>query len=185
MGSTSLSDVTRAANLISLPDVYLRLREILDDEDFAMAEVAVVISHDPALTLRLLRVINSSLYGFARTIETVSHAISLLGTQPVHDLVLAASVTQAFEDASTNIIDMHQFWQHSVYCAVSSRQLAGQCSGANKERLFVAGLLHDIGHLIMYQVIPELSQQAKTVAQETSQPVFKVERDLIGFDYAT
>ncbi|MCK5517755.1 MAG: HDOD domain-containing protein, partial [Desulfobulbaceae bacterium] len=134
---------------------------------------------------RLLRVINSSLYGFAKKIETVSHAVSLLGTQHIHDLVLATSVAQAFEDISIDTLDIQRFWQQSIYCAVSSRQLAGLCNGADKERLFVAGLLHDIGHLIMHQTIPDLSQQAETVAQETSQPIYKVERDLIGFDYAS
>jgi HD-like signal output (HDOD) protein len=179
----SFTEVTRAAKLISLPDVYLCLRSVLDDPDFAMAEVAVVISKDPAISVRLLRIVNSSLYGFSKKIETVSHALSLLGTQQVHDIVLTTSVAKAFAGMSNEIMNMQRFWQRSVYCAVASRQLAALCSGCDKERLFLAGLLHDIGHLVMYQAIPELSQQAIITAGRNNQPIYRVERELIGFDY--
>lgn len=182
--STTLQEVTRAAKLISLPDVYFRLKNILEEPDFSMAEVALVISYDPAITVRLLRMVNSSLYGFRKKIETVSHAVSLLGTVQVHDLVLATSVAQAFKGMSSDVMDMQQFWQRSVHCAVSTRGLAALCSGCDKERLFVAGLLHDIGHLVMYQEIPELSRQAIRVAAESSKPLYMVERELLGFDYA-
>ena len=181
---TTIKDVTRAAKLITLPEVYLRLRSILDDPDFAMAEVAVVISQDAAITVRLLRMVNSSLYGFSAKVETVSRAIVLLGTQQVHDLVLATSVAQAFKGMSTEIMDMQRFWKRSVYCAVFSRQLAALCENCDKERLFVAGLLHDIGHLVMYQTIPDLSQKAIMLARESNEPLYKVERNLIGFDHA-
>jgi HD-like signal output (HDOD) protein len=174
----------RAAKLVSLPEVYLRLKSILDDSDFAMAEVAVVISRDPATSLRLLRMVNSSLYGFKGKIETVSRAISLLGTQQVHDLVLATSVARAFKGMPPDIMDMRRFWRSNVDCAVTSRLLAGLCGDCDKERLFVAGLLHDIGHLFMYQEIPDLSQQAILAARETGVPLYKIERTIIGFDYA-
>lgn len=177
-------DVTKKAKLISLPDVYLRLKSVLEDPDFTMAEVAVVISQDPAITLRLLRIVNSSLYGFSSKIETVSRAVGLLGTQQIHDLVLTTCVAQAFEGMTSDVMDMYRFWKRSVYCAVSSRQLAVLCSVYDKERIFVAGLLHDIGHLVMYQVVPDLCQHAILEAKKTSRPLHEVERALIGFDYA-
>lgn len=176
-------EVRKAAKLISLPDVYLRLKSVLDAPEFTMDEVAAVISQDPALTVRLLRMVNSSLYGFVGEIETVSRAITLLGTQQIHDLVLATSVAQAFRGMSTQVMDMSRYWGQSVFCAVTCRQLAALHPPCDKETLFVAGLLHDIGHLIMYQVIPELSQQAIIAAREEDQPLYKVERNLFGFNY--
>ena len=173
-----------AAKLVALPDVYLRLKNILDDPDFTMAEVAVVISQDPATTLRLLRMVNSSLYGFKGKIETVSRAITLLGTRQVHDLVLATSVAQIFKGLSPDLMNMRKFWQRSVYCAVTSRMLAGLVIGCDKERLFVAGLLRDIGHLFMFQAIPDLSEQALLAAREVGESQHKIERTIIGFDYA-
>ena len=184
MTDSTWEDIKREAKLVSLPNVYFRLKEILDDPDFAMAEVAIAISQDPSITLRLLRIVNSSLYGFANKIETVSRAVSMLGTQQVHDLVLATSVAKAFKDMSSEIMDMHRFWRRSIYCAVASRQLASLCGDCNKERVFVAGLLHDIGHLIMYQALPNLAEQAILTAKENNQSLYLVERSLFGFDYA-
>lgn len=182
--SAALQDVINAAKLFSLPAVYLRLKNILDDQDFAMAEIAVVISHDPSITLRLLRIVNSSLYGFAQPIDSVSRAIMLLGVQQVHDIVLATSVAETFKGMSREVMDVGRFWRCSVYCAVACRQLAILCGACDKEKLFVAGLLHDIGHLAMYQAFPETCQQALFSAEKTRKPLCQIEQKLLGFDYA-
>ena len=82
--------ISENAQLPSLPDVYLRLKQVLDDSDSCMADVAEVVGSDPAMTARLLRMVNSAYFGLATDIDTVNRAVSLLGTQEVHDLVLAA-----------------------------------------------------------------------------------------------
>jgi HD-like signal output (HDOD) protein len=171
------------AQLVSLPAVYLRLKSVLDDPDFTMADVEVVISQDPALTARLLRQVNSPYFGFTARIDTVSRAVGLLGTQQLHDLVLAASVAETFSGISSEVMDMHHFWRRSVYCATAARLLAAHCNIRESERLFLSGLLRDIGHLVMYQAIPDVSQLALTQAREQDRPLFMVERDVIGFDY--
>ncbi len=176
--------VTEAVELISLPGVYLRLKNILDDPDYSIAKVAVVISQDPAITLRLLRLVNSSYYGLRTKVETVDRAISLLGTDQVQNLVLTTSVAQTFDGLVTKVMDMRRFWQQSVKCAIMARLLAYASEGCDGERLFVAGLLHDIGHLIMYKSIPDLSLEAINVSLENEEPVYKTERYLTGFDYA-
>ena len=182
--NTPLESITRQAELISLPDIYLQLRNILDDPDFAMAEVAVVISQDPSITLRLLHLVNSSFYGFSNKIETVGRAITLLGTEQIHDLVLATAVASAFKGMSTSVMDMQRFWNHSISTAVICRRLAEISGKRDKERLFVAGLLHDIGHLIMYQAIPDLAERSISLAKERKEAIHLTERRVIGFDYA-
>lgn len=176
--------VTKDAQLISLPAVYLNLKTVLDDPDYSMADVEAVLGKDPAMTARLLRQVNSPFFGFASRIDTVDRAIGMLGTQQVHDLVLATSVAQTFEGISVEVMDMHTFWWRSVYCGTAARLLAANCNFLDSERLFVAGLLRDIGHLVMYQSIPEFSQQAIIRAEEENQPLYRVERELIGFDFA-
>ncbi|MBT8333918.1 MAG: HDOD domain-containing protein, partial [Deltaproteobacteria bacterium] len=95
------------------------------------------------------------------------------------------SVADAFKGMSTSVMDMQKFWYKSVYCAVTSRQLAALCPGCDKERLFVSGLLHDIGHLVMYQAIPDVSQEAIITSKQRNEPIHMVERSLLGFDYAS
>ncbi|MCP3868765.1 MAG: HDOD domain-containing protein [Gammaproteobacteria bacterium] len=176
--------VTGNAKLISLPAVYLRLREVLDQPEFTLAEVAEVISKDPALSTRILRLVNSPFFGFASKIDSVFRAINLLGTHQVHDLALATSVTYSFAGMSNKVMDMSLFWHRSVACGLAARKLAKICNVLDSERLFVSGLLKDIGHLIMYQSIPDLAQQAMLQAEEGRQPLHLVERELIGIDYA-
>jgi len=176
--------VVESAKLISLPDIYTKLKELMDDPEYTMAEVAILVGRDPAMATRFLRVVNSPLYRRIRKIETVSQAVSLLGIRQVHDIVLSASVAEAFEGIQTDVMNMKKFWQRSFYCAVMAKQLALGCGIMESDRLFVTGLLHDIGHLFMYIAIPEESQQAILNAKKLERPLFQVERELLGFDYA-
>ena len=182
--STQWDKVTIQANLISLPDIYWRLKEVLDSHDYSMQDVAQLIVYDPGLTARLLRIVNSSYFGFAANIETVNHAVSILGVQQIRDLVLATSIADALGDYECEYLDIKQFWQRSVYRAIAARNLAGICNLMDGERMFVAGLLSGIGHLIMYQSVPVLAQQAQRESDSNGKPLYLVERDVIGFDHA-
>jgi HD-like signal output (HDOD) protein len=176
--------VTIQANLVSLPDIYWRLKEILDSHDYSMQDVAQLIVYDPGLTARLLRIVNSAYFGFAAKIDTVNHAVSILGVQQIKDLVLATSIADALGDYECEHLDIKQFWLRSVYRAIAARNLAGVCNLMDAERMFVAGLLGGIGHLIMYQSIPVLAQQAQREANESGKALYRVEREVIGFDHA-
>ena len=176
--------VTIQANLISLPDIYWRLKEILDSHDYSMQDVAQLIVYDPGLTARMLQIVNSAYFGFAAKIDTVNHAVSILGVQQIRDLVLATAIADALGDYECEHLEIRQFWLRSVYRAIAARNLAGVCNLMDGERMFVAGLLSGIGHLIMYQSIPVLAQQAQREANESGKALYLVERDVIGFDHA-
>ena len=176
--------VSRTVDLVSLPDIYIRLKSVVDDPQSSMGDVADVVANDPALTARLLRIANSPFFSFPTKITTVARATSLLGTQQIHDLVLATTVADTFSGISTDIITMHDFWSNSICCGLLSRRVAQECNVLDSERLFVEGLLHDIGHLIMYHSLPEASAAAMLTSQQEDRPLFLVERELIGCDYA-
>jgi len=176
--------VTADAQLLTLPAVYLRLRAVLDDPDYSISDIEGVISSDPAISTRLLRQANSPYFGFASKIETITRAVGLLGSQKVHDLVLATSVAQTFSGIPIEVMDMHAFWTRSVYSAAAARLLAVNCNVLESERLFVAGLLRDIGHLVMYQSIPDETKTALLRARADHRALYKVEREVVGFDYA-
>ncbi len=176
--------VSVQANLVTLPDIYWQLKEILDSHDYSMQDVAQLIVYDPGLTARMLQIVNSAYFGFAAKIDTVNHAVSILGVQQIQDLVLATAIADALGDYECEQLDIKQFWLRSVYRAIAARNLAGVCNLMDGERMFVAGLLSGIGHLIMYQSIPVLALQAQREADETGKKLHLVERDVIGFDHA-
>ena len=181
---SSWEQVMGQARLISLPEAFLQLKKVLEQEDFSMADVALAISQDPALTVRLLRLVNSPFYGLSGEIDTVFRAITMIGTKQVYDLALATSVAQTFDKMDSKVMDMERFWRRSVLTALAAKRLALACDVSDSERLFVAGLLHDIGHLVMYQGLPELCLQAIIEARESGRSLYQVERELCNLDYA-
>lgn len=156
----------------------------MGNPDYSMSDVAMVIGHDPALTTRLLKVVNSPFYGLVSHIDSITHAINLLGSRQIQDLALATSIVDSFSGFHNDIISMYDYWYSSVYCAVSSQLLAYHYKDIDTERPFVAGLLHDIGHLVMYQEIPDESRPTIILAKEKGTELYLTERELLGFDYA-
>ena len=176
--------VTIEANLITLPDIYWRLKEMLDSHDYSLQDIAQLIVYDPGLTARLLKIVNSAYFGFAAKIDTVNHAVSILGVQQIEDLILTTSIADALGDYECEHLDVKQFWLRSVYRAIAARDLAGECKLMDRERMFVAGLLSGVGHLIMYQSVPVLAQKAQHQANESGKPLHQMEQEIIGFDHA-
>ena len=175
--------ISQTTELVSLPDIYVRIKAVIYDPNSTMTDVADVLSHDPAICARMLKVANSAFFGVPSRVETVKAAIRLLGTQQVHDLVLAATITKTFPDIPGNLISMEDFWINSLRCGLLARLLAEQCNSRDGERFFLASLLHDMGHLIMYQTVPEESQEALITARQDNKPLYMVERDIVGCDY--
>ncbi|MCU7951384.1 MAG: HDOD domain-containing protein, partial [gamma proteobacterium symbiont of Bathyaustriella thionipta] len=168
----------------SLPDVYIQLRNVVNSPHSSMADVAEVIASDPSVTARLLKLVNSSFFNLVAKVDTITHAINLLGTEQVHDLVLATSVIDSFSGFTNDYFNIYDFWFNGVYCAVTARLLAYYCKNLDTERPFVAGLLHNIGHLVTYQKIPEESRSAIELAAQKKISIYRAERELLGFDYA-
>jgi len=178
------SDLLKGVQSVaSLPGVYLRLSAVVSDPRSSAADVGNVIAEDPGLTARLLRLVNSAMYGFPSRIETVSHAISIVGTAQLQDLALATSVIRLFARLPEHLVSMESFWRHSVACGVAARTLATRRREANVERFFVAGLLHDIGRPIIYTQAADQARTAVQRCRESGRPLFEVEHEVLGFDH--
>lgn len=167
-------------DLISLPEVYLQLQRVMDSKNATADKVAAVVSLDPALVAKMLKIANSALYNFPSTVETVSRAVNILGTQQIHDLVLAAGVTGAFRDLPNELMDMTVFWQRSVQAGILARTLGEGAGMHGGEALFVRGLLHDIGHLVLYRHFPDLCRKAIKEGEKGLCGLYAAERELIG-----
>lgn len=181
---TAQSLVKESIELISLPDVYIRLRSVITSPDSSMSDIAQVLVHDPAITARLLKLVNSPFFGLVAKVDTMTHAINLLGNQQVHDLVLATVVVDSFSGFVNDSFSIYDFWFNGVYCAVTARLLAYHCDDLDTERPFISGLLHNIGHLVSFQKIPDECTSAAKLAEDKNIDLYLAEREVLGFDYA-
>jgi putative nucleotidyltransferase with HDIG domain len=170
--------------LVSLPEVCIRVNEIVEDPNFSTKALGTVISQDTNLTARLLKIANSSFYGVSSKIDTITRAITIIGIRELRDLVLATMAVEAFDNIPINLANMTSFWRHSIYCGVFSKILASKCSMLHSERMFVCGLLHDIGHLVFYLKLPELEREAILNAAKNDQDIYIEETEVIGLNHA-
>lgn len=176
--------VTNIQALTSLPSVYTRIRETLDAPDGSMTEVARIISADPALSARLLQVVNSALYGYGGKIDSLHRAVTILGLQQVHDLVLAMSIGSVFSGINPEQMNMSRFWRNSVMCGIAAREIGRRCDLPTAERLLVIGLLSDLGHLVLYQTVPTQTNEARQLSEKNGEPLYSAEQRIIGCDFA-
>jgi putative nucleotidyltransferase with HDIG domain len=169
--------------LASLPNTFYLLQEAMEDPDSDFAKIGKIISIDPALTLRLLKIVNSAFYGYSNQIETVSHALGVVGTEQLMQLVLATSVVGQFKGIPKDMINMEYFWRHSVACGLVARTISELNNETDGERYFVAGLLHDIGRLVMCLKIPDQFRIAMNFARNSGDRWYKAEAKYFGFDH--
>ncbi len=175
--------VKGVVQLISLPEIYIRVSQVLEDPNHSAKQLGDIISHDPALTARILRIVNSAYYSLAAQIELVSRAVSVIGEDDLRNLVLATSAVDTFKRIPNQLVDIDLFWRHSVHTGIISRLLSKRCNILHGERLFIAGMLHDIGKLILYFKEPELSQQVLLAAAESDGQLYRSEKEIIGFTH--
>lgn len=182
--STPQELVACIEKLASLPAIYHRIRDILDDPDSSVQQLAETVSSDAAITARVLRIVNSALYGFPGKIDSVLRAVNLMGMQQIHDLILSTTVISALSALQPPQMPLMRFWKGCVFRGLAARSAARLLGVGDPERLFVEGLLADIGHLVMFQAVPDLSQAALDTAQHSGLPLHEVEQSVIGCNHA-
>lgn len=170
--------------LPSLPRIFSLLIDLMSDEKSSADDFARVIMKDPSLAARLLRVVNSAYYGFRGEIDTISQAVVIVGTNDLYALCLGTSVLSAFKSIPIDWVDLPAYWQHSIACGIIAREIGIACELANKERLFVGGLLHDIGRLLIYQHLAEQAKSALAHAEENTLLLSESETQILGFNHA-
>ena len=160
--------VARIDDLPTLPRTVLKITSLINNPRSSASDLANVITDDQVLTARLLRLVNSSFYGFPRRISTVTGAIVLLGFDAIRNLLLTTSVFDLFPGAQTESnTDGEALWDHSLGCAVGAKVIGNFMRYDKLEELFVAGLLHDIGKIVELVYLPDQFRQiARSCEQE-------------------
>ena len=171
--------------LSTLPDIYRQIIDAVSKPTSSAYDIEKVIRTDTNLSARLLKVVNSAFYGYPSKIDTLSRAVNIIGTKQLSTLAMGVNITSVFKDIPSEVINMKMFWKHSILCGICARLIAGAKNIQNTERMFVAGLLHDIGRLVLYNYLPIESLYAATEARSRSTLLYVAERDLFNFDHAT
>ncbi len=185
MNLTAAEIAAKVESLISLPAAGVRVAKTLNNESSTPQQAAAVIEADPSLTAALLRMANSSAINRGKQIDSVSKAVTVLGREQVKSLALGVSISSAFKGLPTTLVSVQDFWKHSLYCATAARLVALKAGIEEADTAFTAGLLHDIGHLVMFAYQPEQSIKALEASREAYDGIlnYQTENELLGFDH--
>jgi putative nucleotidyltransferase with HDIG domain len=183
MSELNSEDLAAGLNdLPSLPAVVMELLGSIDQQDIDVSVLAKKLSHDQALTAKTLRLANSSLYGLQVKVTTIQQAITFLGFQTTRNLIIAVAVTGCFPSGRCPAFDDKAFWRHSIATAACARVLARRMR-FNQDYAFTAGLLHDIGRLVLVSTQPERYQEALALRAERDCELLDAERAVLGVDH--
>jgi len=176
--------VESSVELVTPPIIFARVKELIDDPNAGSADLARVISTDPAMTARVLKLVNSAFWGVRGGVDSLQHAVSLLGMNQVHDLVLASSVIETFDRVRPGLMDVTKFWRAGVFRSLSATALARKGGISDVGRVFTQALMSDLGHMVLFIKVPELAAQAKQLTLDRPWERAQAERLLIGCDFA-
>lgn len=176
-------------NLPTLPEIASRLMAMINDPLASTHDVAAVIGQDPSLSSKALRLANSAFYGMPGKINTINHAVVLLGFKIITTIVLSVSVFDMFPESkrSRKLFDRKAFWLHSLCCGLIAKHLASRIKKRflfDPEELFCAGLLHDIGKVVLEQYVHEEFHASLEYARRKRLPQYLAEKETMGFSHA-
>ena len=184
--------VDEIVTLPTVPSVLHHVNSLLNEPETPMSKVAEAVSADPSISMKVLRLVNSAYFGLGQEVGTVQQALPLLGLKIVRNVVITATVFEAFGSDKTKggkkpLLNVKKFWQHSGCCAVVAQCIAsraGQTGSVDKDELFMGGLLHDIGKVIIDQYLRDKMGDAVSQGAGRTVPWRIVEKGALGFTHA-
>lgn len=172
----------QSSQLYTLPGVAIQVLELTKNPQVDLVQLKACIEHDPALTTKVLRVVNSSLFGLTRRVSDLNQALALLGAKPLKLLVLGFSLPDPlFTNVAGDILN--RYWKHTLTRAVAAREISERIWHLPGDDVFLAGLLKDLGRLVLIQGLGRPYVEFLRKADQGSQPLRQLERRAIGFDH--
>jgi len=174
--------MAKIEDIPTLPTVAMELTQMLDQPETETKDVQAVVRQDPSLSARLLKIVNSAYCGLPREVHDVAMAINILGFNAVKNVALSSFVFDFF-GAEQSELDVKAFWMHSMACGVAVNEAARVASKSYTEDLFVFGLLHDLGRVIIWNFFPEEFKQIRATAVESRKSMTTAEREVLGMTH--
>lgn len=171
----------QASEIFVLSDSFIRIKELIDDESSSIDDIAEIILLDPALAGSILKLANSSFFNYPGKIDTISKAVLVLGITEVYNLVIAFFTQKAFKNITANSDYLDLFWSKSVDCALIVKFIGTKLGIPNAERLFILGLLHNLGELVVQQISPQKLERIN--AQTSSILPWQKQQQQLGFTF--
>lgn len=171
--------IAQLGELPTLPHVVQKLASTIGRPNVSAEEIGILIEKDQVLSAKVLRLANSPFYGFPARIASVGHAVVVLGLNVVKGLTLCATAFDIMKDAG-----MDRLWRHSLGVAITAQILGARVAIKNPEEVFVAGLLHDIGKVVLYVKWPDVGNRIQAVQKSGDRPLMEVEQDLFQLTHA-
>jgi len=165
------------------PVIVQELNDVIADELSTSNDVARVVNKSPSLSAVLLKLVNSAFYGFPSKIDRISRAVTIIGTKQISGIALGICVMNAFKDIPREFLDVRDFTRHSLACGIVARILAALKNIKDTEQLFVSGLLHDIGKLIVFKYYPDHAREAIHSARSSDRCLYQAEREILGLNH--
>ena len=177
--------IGKGQELPSLPEIYLRVAEQLEDETATVQQIGNTVQHDPAITTRVLKMVNSAYYGLPNQVASVAQSVSLLGRERLKHILIGSVLRGVFSGGQDNpAFSMQVFWQHSIKTAIIARELARQVREIEEpESMSTAGLLHDIGKLLLINKFPERMLAVEEYVIQKRVDVLSAEMSQIGLTH--
>lgn len=176
--------IARVEDLPTLPRTVLRITELVNDPKSSARDLARIITDDQVLAARLLKLVNSSFYGFPQRISTITGAIVLLGFDAIRNLLLTTSVFDLFSNRKKlSLIRQEQFWDHSLGCAVAAKVIGNHLRYDKVEELFVAGLLHDIGKIVEMIFLSQVFKDINQMVRNKNILMITAEEKILGYGH--
>lgn len=183
MNSSAKADLHRrieqVGELPTLPHVVQKLASMIGRPNVSAEEIGALIEKDQVLSAKVLRLANSPFYGFPSRIASVAHAVVVLGLNVVKGLTLCATAFDMMKNAG-----MNELWRHSLGVAITAHILGTKASLKNPEEVFVAGLLHDIGKVVLYVKWTDVGRHITATTQKTGRSLMEAEQDLFDVTHA-
>ncbi len=175
--------MSRVTEISSLPEITTRIVQVVEDPKSTAQDMHEIVRNDPALAAKILKVVNSAFYGLPSQIANLDRAIVMLGLSAVKNIALAASLSRLFRPGQlTEQFDARDLWTHCIAVGVCARTLA-HAAHAQAEEVFVAGLVHDLGLLVEYQLFPDQLSEVVRRCSESGDNFLDVERGVFGADH--